>query len=72
MNSDNDNRKGNCAEIYKTAGWFNNCFSTNLNGEYLKDSRADAKKLSWYYGEVGKHLEVAEVGKNDDTANVNN
>lgn len=49
MNSDNDNRKGNCAEIYKTAGWFNNCFSTNLNGEYLKDSRADAKKLSWYY-----------------------
>ncbi|XP_065943039.1 ryncolin-1-like [Magallana gigas] len=31
MNSDNDNRKGNCAEIYKTAGWFNNCFSTNLN-----------------------------------------
>ncbi|XP_022091794.1 ficolin-2-like [Acanthaster planci] len=32
---DNDIADGNCALIFKSAWWFNTCFSCNLNGEYL-------------------------------------
>lgn len=47
---DNDSDKRNCAEINKTAGWFNaGCFNTNLNGEYRKDSQNNSTELTWYH-----------------------
>ncbi|XP_065945225.1 fibroleukin-like [Magallana gigas] len=60
--NDNDNDKSNCAEVYKTAGWFSSCFRTNLNGPYKKDSNQDAKELSWYdWGSTWRSLKSAKM-----------
>lgn len=60
--NDNDKDKRNCAEVYKTAGWFSNCFRTNLNGPYKKDSNQDAKELSWYdWGSTWRSLKSAKM-----------
>uniref|UniRef100_K1Q8U8 Tenascin-R n=1 Tax=Magallana gigas TaxID=29159 RepID=K1Q8U8_MAGGI len=62
IDNDNDNARGNCAENYKTAGWFNNCFLTNLNGPYKKDSNQDAKELSWYnWGSTWRSLKSVKM-----------
>ena len=49
MDSDNDNSKGNCAEVYKAAGWNNDCFRANLNGFFGKGKNGDPKYLTWYH-----------------------
>nr|XP_034324438.1 ryncolin-1 isoform X2 [Crassostrea gigas] len=62
MDNDNDKQKGNCAEDYKTAGWFNNCFYANLNGWIRKDSRKDASELCWYdWGPTWSSLKSAKM-----------
>uniref|UniRef100_A0A8C5R931 Fibrinogen C-terminal domain-containing protein n=1 Tax=Leptobrachium leishanense TaxID=445787 RepID=A0A8C5R931_9ANUR len=34
---DNDLKKnGNCAEVHRGAWWYNSCYQSNLNGEYLR------------------------------------
>lgn len=60
---DNDNDKRNCAEINKTAGWFNaGCFNTNLNGEYRKDSQNNGRELTWYHwGNTWRSLKSAKI-----------
>lgn len=62
LDNDNDKQKGNCAKDYKTAGWFNNCFYTNLNGWIRKDSRNDATELCWYdWGSRWSSLKSAKM-----------
>lgn len=60
---DNDNDKRNCAEVNKTAGWFNaGCFNTNLNGEYRKDSQNNGRELTWYHwGNTWRSLKSAKL-----------
>ncbi|XP_065945223.1 ficolin-2 isoform X2 [Magallana gigas] len=59
---DNDHSGGNCAISFKTAGWFNDCFYTNLNGQYQENSRKDAKELSWYHwGTTWRSLKSAKM-----------
>lgn len=41
FDSDNDMRfYDNCAQIFKSGWWFNDCFQTNLNGLYYQYSKA--------------------------------
>uniref|UniRef100_A0A8W8I456 Fibrinogen C-terminal domain-containing protein n=1 Tax=Magallana gigas TaxID=29159 RepID=A0A8W8I456_MAGGI len=58
---DKDNSAG-CAVLYKTAGWFNACFYTNLNGPYQKNSRKNGKELTWYHwGSTWRSLKSAKM-----------
>ncbi|XP_065939861.1 ficolin-2 isoform X3 [Magallana gigas] len=60
--ADNDNHKLNCADTFKAGWWFNACINTNLNGEYSKASRKDAKELSWYHwGDSWRSLKSAKM-----------
>ncbi|XP_071943633.1 fibrinogen-like protein 1 [Antedon mediterranea] len=47
-NRDNDKRSYNCAEQYKGAWWYNNCYRSNLNGLYLKPGTDNATGIIWY------------------------
>lgn len=46
---DNDNYQGNCAQNYRSGGWwFNRCFQANLNGQYNEDCQAkDGQGIIW-------------------------
>uniref|UniRef100_A0A8W8P7D7 Fibrinogen C-terminal domain-containing protein n=1 Tax=Magallana gigas TaxID=29159 RepID=A0A8W8P7D7_MAGGI len=45
---DNDNNGDrHCVQTYKSPGWMNRCFHTNLNGVYKKTSRKDYTELHW-------------------------
>ncbi|XP_065945222.1 microfibril-associated glycoprotein 4 isoform X1 [Magallana gigas] len=60
---DHDHYKENCAASFNSAGWFSStCFYTNLNGEYRKNSRVDAKELCWYHwGNTWRSLKSAKM-----------
>ncbi|XP_052692059.1 ficolin-2-like [Crassostrea angulata] len=60
---DHDHYKENCAATFNSAGWFSStCFYTNLNGEYRKNSRVDAKELCWYHwGNTWRSLKSAKM-----------
>eukprot|EP00105_Crassostrea_gigas_P012624 XP_011428675.1 PREDICTED: ryncolin-4 isoform X2 [Crassostrea gigas] len=59
---DNDHSGDNCAVNYKTAGWFNACFYTNLNGQYQENSRKDATALTWFHwGTTWRSLKSAKM-----------
>lgn len=60
---DHDHYKENCAKVFNSAGWFSSvCFYTNLNGEYRKNSRVDAKELCWYHwGNTWRSLKSAKM-----------
>jgi len=45
---DNDRYSGNCAVKFTGAWWYNDCFYSNLNGQYL-GKKYDRKGLRWYY-----------------------
>eukprot|EP00105_Crassostrea_gigas_P040621 XP_019924769.1 PREDICTED: ryncolin-1 [Crassostrea gigas] len=59
---DNDNNKGDCADMFKAGWWFNTCHHNNLNGVYRKASKIDAKEVSWYHwGNTWKSLKSAKM-----------
>ncbi|XP_071785706.1 ficolin-2-like [Asterias amurensis] len=45
---DNDAGDRNCAQLYHGAWWFRNCFSTHLNGVYLRTTAEFAQGIIWY------------------------
>ncbi|XP_054088937.1 ficolin-2-like [Zeugodacus cucurbitae] len=45
---DNDNSTLNCAEDYKAGWWYNDCYDSNLNGEYLNNNnKSNGKGIIW-------------------------
>ena len=40
---------GNCAITYQGAWWYNNCYSSNLNGIYLRDGVIDLRGIVWFF-----------------------
>ena len=46
--NDNDNRGSNCAQEYTGAWWYNNCYSSNLNGRYYIRKNT-TRGITWYY-----------------------
>ncbi len=47
FDSDNDMRfYDNCAQLFKSGWWFNQCFNSNLNGIYYHYSNINTKKRS--------------------------
>ena len=47
--ADNDNGGRHCAVLYKGAWWYKDCYTSNLNGQYLRgnhDSFGDG--VNWY------------------------
>ena len=62
--ADNDNGDRHCAVLYKGAWWYEDCYYSNLNGQYLRgnhDSFGDG--VNWedwkglYYSLKGKSSE---------------
>ena len=46
---DNDLASSNCAQSYHGAWWFNNCFRSHLNGEYLRGRHNQrGNGILWY------------------------
>ncbi|CAG2231535.1 FCN [Mytilus edulis] len=43
---DNDSSSSNCAELYKGAWWYGNCYHSNLNGLYV-GNKHDDKGMGW-------------------------
>merc|ERR1712136_692051 len=39
--ADHDRSGSSCAETYTGAWWYNNCYHSNLNGEYMNPGRRD-------------------------------
>ena len=38
---DQDESSGSCAQVYKSGWWFNNCYWSNLNGQYLSGTHGN-------------------------------
>ena len=45
---DNDKSGINCAVKFYGAGWYRNCYLSNLNGRYRIFGPGDASGLVWY------------------------
>ena len=58
---DNDNRGGNCANIYKGGWWYNSCLAANLNGEYLGPSGDSPSGMVWYTLRGWKSLQSTQM-----------
>ena len=43
---DNDSDKGKCAVAYTGAWWYNQCHTSNLNGQYL-NGKISNKGMTW-------------------------
>lgn len=56
---DNDNSTTNCADTYKTAGWFKSCFTANINGLYSNhEKKYDYSYLTWGYSSSLKTFQM--------------
>ena len=59
---DNDNNSGHsCANVYKGAWWYNECYHSNLNGLYLGPTGNNATGNTWYHWRVYKSLKRTEM-----------
>ncbi|XP_071809682.1 uncharacterized protein [Asterias amurensis] len=47
---DNDvDSSRNCAQIFRGAWWYRQCYYSNLNGEYLRETGSNARGVVWYH-----------------------
>ena len=62
---DNDRyRSRSCATTYGGAWWYNNCYSSNLNGKYVSHvpgSNSAVYKLSWHDGSRFIHFTKVQM-----------
>lgn len=61
QDQDNDGSTSNCAEQYKTAGWFNNCFTANINGLHSTNEEYGASYLTWSQWNVWSSLKTFQM-----------
>ncbi|KAJ8311579.1 hypothetical protein KUTeg_010934 [Tegillarca granosa] len=54
---DQDTYKDNCALVYNGAWWYNKCYSSNLNGWYVRSTKENSSSLNWYYfHKIPRHI----------------
>ncbi|XP_019853440.1 PREDICTED: fibrinogen C domain-containing protein 1-like isoform X2 [Amphimedon queenslandica] len=52
--NDNDRRsRGNCAQQYAGAWWYNNGYYSNLNGRYFNTAKNNVYSINWYHWKTG-------------------
>merc|ERR1712012_149188 len=48
FDADHDRSGSSCAETYTGAWWYNSCYHSNLNGEYMNTGRSeDERGIAW-------------------------
>lgn len=47
--SDNDGSSSNCALNKKGGWWYNACYKSNLNGQYMPGAINKGPGMNWYY-----------------------
>ena len=61
---DNDNNSGSCSFIFQGGWWYDNCYTSNLNGPHTAPSTPgvdSAAKLIWYDGSDNRHVSSVEM-----------
>jgi len=56
---DNDVHGPSCAVYNKGAWWYRNCYHSNLNGRYLRDSGWD--RVTWWHWKSIEGLRFSEM-----------
>ena len=49
LDQDNDKAVASCSTHWKSAGWFNNCFLANPNGQYTDSEKTSSKYINWHH-----------------------
>ena len=57
---DDDKRSSNCAVSYTGAWWYNDCYYSNLNGQYLGEKN-DYQGARWYHFRRSISLKFTEM-----------
>ena len=58
---DNDGRRGDCANFYMAAWWYNDCHLSNLNGLYLGPTGESATGNVWWHWKLWQSLKRTEM-----------